>query len=258
MEETWELAVVSEDIPITSAGALANLLKYIGKYVNSKSSPTMPVLGSIATDLDSSWDAGDLVLHYMELVNQAHVEITESPALTPQLKVLGRSNVKGASKLLTEMLHGGQFGGHLTKIRERGLVTNLLMVSEMLKANGFTAPYKPEKAKEHADALSAIIRDLKESDLDEHLRFELITSLNRLMRIFIHISDFGFKNADSVSKEIMATLVLKNSLVNASSKDSQSTITQIKQFFSENYTPLKYAIDAGLITTQVGLLMLGN
>ena len=115
-----------------------------------------------------------------------------------------------------------------------------------------------EKAKEHAQSLIDIVKELEKTDLDDVLKLKLITDLNRLIAMFLHISDLGLKNADGISKELLATIVLKNSVVEGASKEAQKTIEKIKSFLSENYTPLKYSIDAGLIATQVGLLMIGQ
>jgi len=218
----------------------------------------MRALSAIASDYEKDWDAGDLVLHYMKQVFRSREEVEQSSALTAPLKELGLKQISGASGLMDEMLKGVTFGQMIEAMNERGIATNLRIVAEVLKANGFKPPYSPHKAEEHAAILTEIMDDLRKSELDDTFRLELMRKVRDLRQIFQKYSELGFQNSDSLSKDILATVVLNNKSFEEADEEGKKAIQKLRTFLSENYTPLKYAIDAGLISTQVGLLLLGG
>lgn len=236
---------------------LANLLNSISQFLASPGHPPITVLNKYAKESGVDGGAQELIIKFSGLVSGARLDIDSSIGVSVEHKKLAHTKVNLANSFVALCLEQSQWTNVISALNSIQAVDNLRLIDAFVSSNGYMEPFAYENAAKHADTIEVLIKELSDSDMPDGVKNPILAQLQALFDIFKHVDFYGLQNAEEKVKSLIGNLVVYNDQIQSASAESKTVIEKVKQFFQENYNPIKYSADAALLGTQITLLLAG-
>ena len=236
---------------------LANLLENLMSFRATEHERPVEVLNRFANTVRQGSRATEFIANFCKIVNEAKIEVEQTVDVTDTRKKLALKKIDTASLVLEHCLMLPQWHMVKNKMTESQAVESLQLIDAFVSTGGYKEIFDYPESEAHAKEIKKLIKAVSTCDLNPIVKNSILVQLQSLYEIFIHIDFYGLKDAETKVKTLIANIVVYHQEIEKSSAEAQTAIKKCKDFIRDKYTPLKYAVDAGLISTQLFLLGVG-